>query len=47
MKITAIETIQNTQYSNLVWVKIYTDEGLTGLGETFRNPEAIISYLHE
>ena len=47
MKITAIETIQNTEYSNLVWIKLYTDEGLTGLGETFRNPQAIISYLHE
>ena len=47
MKITGIETIQNSEYSNLVWIKIYTDEGLTGLGETFRNPEAIVSYLHE
>lgn len=47
MKITGIETIQNTEYSNLVWVKIHTDEGITGLGETFRNPQAIVSYLHE
>ena len=34
MKITAIETIHNKNFSNLVWVKIHTDEGLTGLGET-------------
>ena len=47
MKITSIETIHNKEYSNLIWVKIHTDEGLTGLGETFRNPEAIISYIHE
>ena len=47
MKITSIETIQNSKYSNLVWIKIHTDEGLVGLGETFRNPQAIISYLHE
>ena len=47
MKITAIETIHNKNFSNLVWVKIHTDEGLTGLGETFRNPNAIISYIHE
>ena len=47
MKITNVETIQNKQYSNIVWVKIYTDEGLVGLGETFRNPEAIVSYIHE
>ena len=31
MKITGIETIQNKEYSNLVWVKIHTDEGITGL----------------
>ena len=47
MKITAIETIHNKNFSNLVWVKIQTDEGLTGLGETFRNPNSIISYIHE
>jgi galactonate dehydratase len=47
MKITSIETIHNKQYSNIVWVQIHTDEGLVGLGETFRNPEAIISYIHE
>ena len=47
MKITSIETIHNKNFSNLVWVKIHTDEGLTGLGETFRNPNAIISYIHE
>ena len=47
MKIIAIETIQNKNFSNLVWVKIHTDEGITGLGETFRNPNATVSYIHE
>ena len=32
MKITAIETIQNKNSSNLVWVKIQNDEGVIGLG---------------
>ena len=32
MKITAIETIQNKNFSNLVWVNTHTDEGITGLG---------------
>ena len=32
MKITAIETIQNKHFSNLVWIKIDTDEVITGLG---------------
>lgn len=47
MKITAIETVQVAEYSNLVWVEVHTDEGLTGLGETFRNPEATAAYIHE
>ena len=45
MKITGIDTIQNTEYSNLVWIKLYTDEGLTGLGETFRNHQDIMVRL--
>ena len=40
MKITAVDTIQLAEYSNLVWVELHTDEGLVGLGETFRNPQA-------
>jgi L-alanine-DL-glutamate epimerase-like enolase superfamily enzyme len=28
-------------------VQLHTDEGLVGLGETFRNPEAVIAYVHE
>jgi galactonate dehydratase len=47
MKITALETIQVAEFSNLVWVELHTDEKLTGLGETFRNPEATVAYLHE
>lgn len=47
MKITGIETIQTPRYSNLLWLRLLTDEGPVGLGETFRNPEAIVSYIHE
>ena len=47
MKITAIETIQAAEFSNLVWVRVETDEGIVGLGETFRNPEATAVYIHE
>lgn len=47
MKITAIETIQATEFSNLVWVRVETDEGIVGLGETFRNSEATAAYIHE
>ncbi|MFV0358231.1 mandelate racemase/muconate lactonizing enzyme family protein [Tropicimonas sp.] len=47
MKITGVETIQIEEFSNLVWVRIHTDQGLIGLGETFRNPAAVVAYLHE
>lgn len=47
MKITGIETIQTPRYSNILWVRVLTDGGPMGLGETFRNPEAIVSYIHE
>src|SRR5207248_7017799 len=35
VKITALETIQLEEFPNLVWVRVHTDEGLIGLGETF------------
>jgi galactonate dehydratase len=47
MRITAIETIQVAEFGNMVWVEVGTDEGLVGLGETFRNPEATVAYIHE
>ena len=47
MKITALETVQVPAFSNIVWVRIETDEGVGGLGETFRNAEATVAYLHE
>lgn len=47
MKITAVETVRVEAWSNLVWVRLHTDEGPVGLGETFRNPEATESYVHE
>jgi len=47
MKVTAIETVHVAEFANVLWVRIETDEGLVGLGETFRNPEAVTAYIHE
>ena len=47
MKISAIETIQLGEFPNLVWVQVHTDEGLTGLGEAFFGPAAVVAYIHE
>ena len=47
MKIIGVETLHAAAYGNLVWVRLHTNEGIVGLGETFRNPEATIAYVHE
>ena len=47
MKITAVETIRLREFGNLIWVRIYTDEGLLGLGETFMGASAVEAYLHD
>lgn len=47
MKITAVETIQVEEFSNFLWLRLETDEGLVGLGETARNPAATAAYIHE
>lgn len=47
MKIIGVETIQMQEAGNLIWVRLHTNEGLIGLGETFRNPAAVIAYVHE
>ena len=46
MRITAIETTRLKTQPNLVWVEVETDEGIVGLGETFRGAEAVEAYLH-
>lgn len=46
-RITAIETIRNGTWSNFLWVRIETEDGRVGLGETFRHPVPIASYIHD
>jgi len=47
MKITAIDTIRLEEFGNVLWLHIHTDEGITGLGETWFGAKAIESYIHE
>jgi L-alanine-DL-glutamate epimerase-like enolase superfamily enzyme len=47
MKITALETIRLREFANLIWVRLHTDEGIVGLGETFFGPGAVEAYLHD
>src|SRR5689334_14318792 len=45
MKIREIETIRIAEFPQLLWVRVHTDEGLAGLGETFFNASAVEAYL--
>jgi galactonate dehydratase len=47
MKITSIETVRVEEFANLLWLQIHTDEGLTGLGETFFMSRTVEAYIHE
>ena len=47
MKITEIETLQCSDLPNLFWVRIYTDEGLIGLGESCKSTDATVGHIHQ
>jgi galactonate dehydratase len=47
MKVTSIETIRRDESPNLLWVRVHTDAGLAGLGETFYGPGAAEAHIHE
>ena len=47
MKISRIETIWCDEQPNTIWVRIHTDEGLIGLGETFYVPRAVSAIIHD
>mgnify|MGYP001206207670 CR=1 FL=1 len=47
MRITALETLRVGGLGNMVWLRVFTDAGITGLGEAFRNAEATEAYIHE
>ncbi|HZO03143.1 MAG TPA: mandelate racemase/muconate lactonizing enzyme family protein [Burkholderiales bacterium] len=47
MKITRLETLRLSEFPNLVWVRVHTDEGLAGLGETSYAAQSVEAYLHE
>lgn len=50
MKITAIETIypgRSSAMPAMVFVRVHTDDGVTGLGDTFYLPQTVIAVIHE
>jgi L-alanine-DL-glutamate epimerase-like enolase superfamily enzyme len=47
VKITAVETLHLAEFENLLWLRVHTDQGISGLGETFFMPRAVEAYVHE
>lgn len=47
MRISKLETIRIAEFPQLLWLRIYTDENLVGLGETFFNAGAVETYIHD
>jgi L-alanine-DL-glutamate epimerase-like enolase superfamily enzyme len=47
MKITAIETLRTEEFGNVLWVRVHTDAGMIGLGETFYGAGAVEAHLHD
>ncbi len=46
-KITCVRTVRIPERPNLIWVELETDEGLTGLGESFRGTGATDAVIHD
>ncbi len=47
MKITAIETLRTREFANVIWVRVHTDAGVVGLGETFYGAGAVEAHIHD
>jgi len=47
MKVSAVETVRLGEFPNVLWVRVHTDEGLVGLGETFYAVAPVEAQIHE
>ena len=47
MRVTQIETIRLDEFPNILFARVYTEDGLVGLGETFYGARAVEAYIHE
>ena len=47
MKITQLKTTRIAEFPQLLWLQVETNEGLSGLGETFFNASAVEAYIHD
>ena len=47
MKITKLETLRLEEFPNLLWLRVHSDAGIVGLGETHRAAPSVEAYVHE
>jgi galactonate dehydratase len=47
MKLTSLETVRLAEFPNLLWVRLHTNEGVYGLGETYFGAAAVEAHLHD
>jgi len=47
VKITSIETLRTEEFANVLWVRVHTDAGIIGLGETFYGAGAVEAHTHD
>ncbi len=47
LRLVAIETVRIEEHPNVLWVRLLTNEGLVGLGETFFGAKTVEAYIHE
>lgn len=47
MRIEAVETLRLADHPNLLWVRVHTDAGLTGLGETYFGAGPVEADIHD
>ena len=47
MRITKIETIQLNEHPQVLWVQVYTDGDIVGLGETYYAPAVVAAAIHD
>ena len=45
--VTRIETLRGAAAPHISWVRVYTDDGRVGLGETAFGPETVEAWVHE
>src|SRR5437899_1854288 len=47
MKLQKLETLRLEEFPNLLWLRVHSDAGIVGLGETHRAAPSVEAYVHE